>query len=491
GGLDGGGTGACAGAADGAECGSMAICVAGACVASTCGDGVTDARTEECDDANDIAFDGCEPVTCAFTCTEATSASCDDANPCNGAESCALETHRCGEGMPLEDGAACTLEGAAGVCGAGECRMPGCHNGVLETGEDCDDGNDDETDGCRSDCTFTCATDDDCAAVTGTVCDGDETCDASHVCRPGTALVCDDGSACTTDSCDAVRGCVAALTDEDMDGHAPLALGACGDDCDDTNPAIYGGDPGAPEICDGIDNNCRGGTTDESAQVWYADCDGDGYAAAGATSMTSCNLPSATPCGGSGSWTTLAPTGSDADCDDTDAAIHPGASEGIGDERDQNCDGREVCYVDNDGDGHAVPACVPRPGMPCPFPPVDRVTSTDLDCRDPGEVRASVARDDCCDRDSRAYPGQTAYFDAPRTSCGGYDYDCDGANEQRYTGVNGGCGRYPTCTSTAGWQGVSTPPACGVSGRYFTRCTANLVSMSCTSIIGTVVQTCR
>ncbi len=36
---------------------------------------------------------------------------------------------------------------------------------------------------------------------------------------------------------------------------------------------------------------------------------------------------------------------------------------------------------------------------------------------------------DCCDRDAKAYPGQTEWFSSP-TACGSYDYDCDGKETQ-------------------------------------------------------------
>ena len=76
---------------------------------------------------------------------------------------------------------------------------------------------------------------------------------------------CDDGNECTSDTCDSWSGaCVFTprMKDNDGDGfYGPLpgtvagAPGSCGNDCNDTSAAVY---PGAPELCDGYDNNCNG-----------------------------------------------------------------------------------------------------------------------------------------------------------------------------------------------------------------------------------------
>lgn len=122
-------------------------------------------------------------------------------------------------------------------------------------------------------------------------------------------------------------------TDADNDGfgddataspfcQAPVNLVAVGGDCDDNNNAIY---PGAPEICDGFDNNCNG-QNDEGLTFlnYYFDGDSDGYGIGNST--VSC-----VPLNG---YATL--TG---DCDDSDNTVYPGASDAEGNGIDENCDG--------------------------------------------------------------------------------------------------------------------------------------------------------
>ncbi|MCB9744752.1 MAG: VCBS repeat-containing protein [Alphaproteobacteria bacterium] len=126
-----------------------------------------------------------------------------------------------------------------------------------------------------------------------------------------------------------------AGTDQDGDGYA------AGADCDDADPEI---NPGATELCDGVDNNCDGdidGADAQGASSWYSDVDGDGYGD-DATVFEACE-------GGAGA------VDQGGDCDDGDAAYNPGAAEDdCTDPNDYNCDG-SVGYADNDGDGY--PAC--------------------------------------------------------------------------------------------------------------------------------------
>ena len=113
---------------------------------------------------------------------------------------------------------------------------------------------------------------------------------------------------------------------EDRDGDGYVT----GSDCDDDDPDSY---PGGTEYCDGADNDCDGVVDDDALDTlaWYADNDGDGYGNA-QNHQLSCRQPSGYV--------------SDArDCDDSDANVHPEASE-IADGVDNNCDGS----VDEDGD---------------------------------------------------------------------------------------------------------------------------------------------
>jgi len=96
-------------------------------------------------------------------------------------------------------------------------------------------------------------------------------------------------------------------------------------DCDDSDA---GSNPRAPEYCDGVDNNCNGVADDPQLvldpETWWIDSDGDGYGDPDAP-ITSCDQPPPT-------------VADDSDCDDTDSAVNPAATE--------SCDG-----VDNDCNG--------------------------------------------------------------------------------------------------------------------------------------------
>jgi len=314
--------------ADGTSCtleGIMGtlVCNGGNCVEGFCGDGLTDAMAsppEACDDGNADGGDGCE-MDCTFTCDD--DAACDDGDLCNGGEMCdTAVTHACVPGMPVADMTPC---GTDLVCNAGACIGAGCQNGVVDPGEQCDDGNATAGDGCEPDCSFTCGDDTDCSD--GDACNGSETCDvASHTCSMGMVPDCDamlSPDACNTASCDPTMGCTLTLMDGDGDGHAPEGLGDCGTDCNDMDDTVY---KFAAELCDGIDNDCDD-RTDEEAPNWYIDCDGDDYAESTSGSMSSCDSPAFSPSGcGPGlaaTWTSRTPGRDTTDCNDSNNLVSP------------------------------------------------------------------------------------------------------------------------------------------------------------------------
>ncbi|MBI2395366.1 MAG: hypothetical protein HYV09_37700 [Deltaproteobacteria bacterium] len=274
-GTDGGGAVDCTGKPDGTDCGGGSICVKGLCAGSSCGDGYVDgANGEECDDANAVSGDGCS--LCKFDCKAA--ADCDNGNVCDGAETCNASTHVCGSSSAPADGTTCTLAaGGSGTCKAKACVKAGCGNSLVEAGEDCDDGDTDDTDGCTKLCRFTCATAADCDD--GNKCNGTETCDATtHKCSAGTAVTCSPKTGCTG-TCDPATG-ACTYPDADKDGSP------CDKDCIDADPAVF---PGAYECKDGKDNDCDGSTADGTAPscICFADPDRDGYAGTGASTVSS------------------------------------------------------------------------------------------------------------------------------------------------------------------------------------------------------------
>ncbi|MBN2798728.1 MAG: VCBS repeat-containing protein [Deltaproteobacteria bacterium] len=190
-------------------------------------------------------------------------------------------------------------------------------------------------------------------------CDGD--CDDLDPLRSPVDGDGDGYSACDGDCDDAdpLRGPV----DRDGDG-----LSGCEGDCDDGDAQIF---PGAPERCDGLDDDCDGALSEDEL-----DPDGDGYGA----------------CAG--------------DCDAADPLVHPDAAErcnGL----DDNCDG-VLPAGEQDVDGDGAPAC-----DDCnDFDP-----DADLLDRD-GDGYSSCAGD-CDDLDPARFPSHSE-------DCDGVDNDCDG-----------------------------------------------------------------
>ncbi len=126
----------------------------------------------------------------------------------------------------------------------------------------------------------------------------------------------------------------------DADGDGYFAGTGANSDCNDADPTV---NPGATEICNGVDDNCDGYIDNNAsdATTWYTDADGDGYGDPNAA-VVACDQPGGT-------------VADNTDCDDTSARYHPGADESdCSDPNDYNCDG-SVGYADADGDSY--PAC--------------------------------------------------------------------------------------------------------------------------------------
>jgi len=169
---------------------------------------------------------------------------------------------------------------------------------------------------------------------------------------------------------------------EDLDGDGVSAA----EDCDDGDASVA---PGAPEVCDGVDNDCDGSVDEEVGTVFYADVDGDGFGDASAPT-TACEPPEG-----------YVPENTD--CDDRDADTYPGAPERC-DEGDNDCDAEvdeevtTVWYPDGDGDGFGA---TDSPYEGCDAPPGFVADGTDCDDSDatahPDAEETCDERDDDCD----------------------------------------------------------------------------------------------
>jgi cysteine-rich repeat protein len=183
---------------DGQACGANKTCRGGVCADRLCGNNTREGA-EECDDGNTIQLDGCEN-DCRFTCSaDDPQRDCKITDACAGESTCDA-THQCSEPQPAADGTEC------GSSFGFECRDGACidtrfcGNGTIDPGEDCDDENTDDADGCKKNCRYSCGTALDCNDKDP--CNGPERCDAvagggGQVCKPGSPPV--KGTPCGTD----------------------------------------------------------------------------------------------------------------------------------------------------------------------------------------------------------------------------------------------------------------------------------------------------
>jgi cysteine-rich repeat protein len=197
------------------------------CQTPFCGDGFTRAGSEQCDDGNGLSGDGCNGcrlenvnVCGNGVIEEEIGEECDDGNNREG-DGCGTFA-----GFPTVDNPSglsnpCSIypdyicEGEPSVC-----RNVACGNGVVDSGEECDDGDTSSSDGCSRICRlesgWRCTGSPSVCESTTTDIDGDLICDqatAGPGCRAG------------PDNCPNVRNF--DQVDNDNDGY--------GDACDNLN----------------------------------------------------------------------------------------------------------------------------------------------------------------------------------------------------------------------------------------------------------------
>jgi len=255
-----------------------------------------------------------------------------------------------------------------------------------------------------------------CSAPAGYVASSDDCDDAAAHVNPGAPEICDG----IDDDCDG--GLLADENDIDGDGYVACAdyiengAGLQPGDCGEGNADVF---PGAPEQCNQIDDDCNTLVDDLVSNLdYWPDGDGDGFGDGSTEPVSDCLRPDGY-------------VGNDGDCNDLDIAVNPLANESAGDNVDQNCDGVENCYADGDDDGFRGAGIVAG-GF-----------NSDADCDDPFEA---VALDpaDCNDADELLTVDALWYA------------DCDNDGEPRSAGIFA-CGSDDATASYAGCSD-SQPP---------------------------------
>ncbi|MCB9728254.1 MAG: hypothetical protein H6746_07225 [Deltaproteobacteria bacterium] len=413
---------ACSGAAD---CQS-ATCAAGVCVAAeACKDKVENGNE------TDVDCGGGECLACATGKYCVLGSDCLSATCIFGVcENPTCEDDHLNQGESDIDcgGAKCPACADGAKCGMGsDCESGACEGGLCVS---CDDEalNGDETD---VDCGGGCAP-----------CGVGEACGVGGDCETG---LCAGGSCCVPnacggcgvlgpDLCDGVNSDCDGDTDEDSDTESPpgcaLTLGVCagvepecagvaGWVCDTSTYAKHDPAYEAEESsCDGLDNDCDGGT-DEGLEPPL--CASQKGVCAGARAE----------CGGLAGWV----------CDALVYGAHSDAYEAT----EQTCDG-----IDNDCDGATDEGLLNACGECGPLP-VETCDGVDNDCDGITDAAGALGPAPACDNqegvcagskavcaglagwvcDGGTFAANDARWEADESQCDGLDNDCDGSTDER------------------------------------------------------------
>ena len=319
-----------------------------------------------------------------------------------------------------------------------------------------------------------------CSQPAGYIPDNADCDDSSPLVNPLAQEICDpsnrdedcDGLADDADA--SATGKATWYRDADGDGYgsasatqlacdAPTGHVAIGGDCNDTSTAIY---PGAPELCAtiGTDNDCDSDSSDIDANasdrvLFYRDQDGDSY------TLSTGELF----CPGTSNAGFRPQQSTPLDCDDTNAAVYPGATElcnGIDDDCNSAVDDNasaQTYYIDSDDDGYgsatgsSQTSCAPISGW----------VTNNLDCNDasaaiyPGapELCATIGTDNNCngsasDFDANAPDTRTFYSDADGDGIGDSNSTISACTAPPgYVAVGGdGCPSNPFATAPILWN---------------------------------------
>jgi hypothetical protein len=332
-----------------------------------------------------------------------TAVDCDDGLYCNGTEACMDGMCVSGPLPHCSDGIACTIDTCSEDLhrcvsrapdvdhdGAGDATCTDAHGTPL--GNDCDDNDSNRYPG------------------------NHEVCDAMH----------------HDEDCDPTTHGGTDFDADTFESNACCNGTMCGTDCNDGVRSVH---PGAPEVCNHVDDDCDAQIDEGVSIMVYVDADHDGDGDIHATATAACTADASVSV-------------YNTDCHDDDV-LDSGRFSEVCDNHDNDCDGlidenagNVTWYRDADGDGFGSPAsgtlssCTPPPGYSLLGTDCDDTTNT----RSPARAEICDAIDDDCNgaADFAIAPGNFEDDDHDHfadSMCGmPFGMDCDDLDPNTHTG---------------------------------------------------------